>query len=142
MFLDRNTGVLLWRRLLVSPHRTMDPAEADFFFVPVFPLGSAVPVHVAMLALDYVATVYPFWANTSGYNHLVVAGYDFGWCPVAGAKYFGRILQLSHFGLEDARRSAFGYCSEPGSGPTFRPGIDLVLPDAMEMGWVFFFSGV
>jgi hypothetical protein len=33
--LDRRHYMYIWQRLLSSGHRTADPAEADYFYVPV-----------------------------------------------------------------------------------------------------------
>lgn len=128
--LDRNTGWRLWGAMLRSPHRTLDPSKADYFFVPVFPMGTISSGH-ALLALRYVQQTWNYWNTTRGYNHLLVGAYDFGLCQIAGYPDFARVRQISHFGL--SRSSHFSYCDCSMCGLTARSGVDLVVPDMMEM---------
>jgi hypothetical protein len=145
---ERNTGWWLWRALLNSTHRAYAAHDADFFFVPVFPMFS---VHEAVLvrALRYIQQAFPYWNMTRGHNHLAVGAWDFGLAKVAGLPEFQRIVQLSHFGWVNTTRpwqvTADGRCRfKMGSecatlvghlGRTHgvhRPAVDLVIPDIME----------
>jgi hypothetical protein len=151
----RNTGWWLWRALLESPHRTFSPYEADYFFVPCFPIVS-VEEDILLRALEYVQAELPYWNATRGHNHLVVGAWDFGLARIAGLPVFDRLLQLSHFGWVNTTRQwqttvdgrcpawqrnptkpfvdchSFTQSAGPRSGP-HRPGIDLVVPDIMEL---------
>jgi hypothetical protein len=129
--IDRNLGWLLWQALLTSPHRTSDPTTADFFFIPVYPMGT-VGLDTTMLAFDYVIEHFPFWNNTSGHNHLAVAPYDFGFCQIGALTYFDRIRMISHYGLT-AGGPAF--CREGTGGPSYRRNVDLLVPDTMEQSF-------
>ena len=95
--------LLIHEWLLSSPHRTTDPTEADWFFVPVYascmivthifetPSSPRVKFRVARAAAMYVDAhahirdTYPFWNASGGRDHVWVFGYDEGACfaPVA-----------------------------------------------------------
>ena len=130
--IDRNFGWLTWKALLHSPLRTHDPMEANYFFVPVFPMGS-VSAGLLLEALYYVRATWPYWNDTTGHNHLVVGPYDFGLCGISGFPEFDRVVQLSHYGLTDPKLQQWCTCAM--CGPSYRPGIDLVVPDTMEIGY-------
>ena len=97
---ERNLGWHLWRSLIHSPHRTTRAHEADYFFIPVFPMGTVANC-VGMEAIHHVRQTYPYWNNTRGYNHLMVGGYDWGLCGMSGSAEFKRVRQISSFGLLD-----------------------------------------
>ncbi|KAF3507298.1 hypothetical protein F2Q69_00000942 [Brassica cretica] len=69
---------------------TLDPEEADFFFVPVyvscnFSTANGFPSlsHARSLissAVDFISESYPFWNRTRGSDHVFVASHDFGAC--------------------------------------------------------------
>ncbi|CAH8271927.1 unnamed protein product [Arabidopsis lyrata] len=82
--------VAIHRALLSSDVRTLDPEEADFFFVPVyvscnFSTSNGFPSlsHARSLlssAVDFLSDHYPFWNRTQGSDHVFVASHDFGAC--------------------------------------------------------------
>ncbi|KAJ1425901.1 Exostosin-like [Sesbania bispinosa] len=82
--------VAIHRALLTSEVRTLDPYEADFFFVPVYVSCNFSTVngfpsisHARSLissAVQLVSSEYPFWNRTSGSDHIFVASHDFGAC--------------------------------------------------------------
>ena len=83
--------VAIHRALLSdSSVRTLDPEEADFFFVPVyvscnFSTSNGFPSlsHARSLissAVDFLSDSYPFWNRTRGSDHVFVASHDFGAC--------------------------------------------------------------
>ncbi|KAF8044998.1 hypothetical protein N665_5834s0002 [Sinapis alba] len=83
--------VAIHRALLSdSSVRTLDPEEADFFFVPVyvscnFSTTNGFPSlsHARSLissAVDFISDGYPFWNRTRGSDHVFVASHDFGAC--------------------------------------------------------------
>ena len=158
--MERNTGWWLWRALLNSTHRTLQPDKAHFFYVPVFPM--VMNEHVLLDALTYLRRKWPYWNTTRGNNHLVVGAWDFGLSFVAGRPEFERLVQLSHFGWVNVTRKwqttpdgrcpawaggtermyteapadpnkckSFAVTVYPQGGP-HRRGIDLVIPDIME----------
>ena len=159
--MERNTGWWLWRALLTSPHRTLSARDADFFFVPCFPMADNEALLVR--ALRWVRLHAPHWNATEGHNHVVVGSWDFGLAFIAGRPEFSRLIQLSHFGWTNAtrrwqttvdgrcpawirpaeREHAGGVPDDPAScksfaktvgpdGGTHRMGIDIVIPDIME----------
>lgn len=82
--------VAIHKVLMKSPIRTLDPYEADFFFMPVyvsckfspktgFPwLGHASKLMQA--AVKYVSTKMEFWNRNGGRDHIFVAAHDYGAC--------------------------------------------------------------
>jgi hypothetical protein len=126
---DRNIGWHLWQALLRSEHRTNDASLADYFFVPVWPMGTF-GLDVAAAAFNHIIQNEPHWNRTLGYNHLVAFPYDFAACQMMRLHYFERIRVIGHYGLtEDGPR----WCTQPPyAGPAYRPGIDLLVPDTME----------
>ena len=106
--------LILHEWLLSSPHRTLDPTEADWFYVPVYascavvtaifqgPRSVRVKYRLAlaqqlyMQALDHVRTRYPFWNSSGGADHIWTFGYDEGACFAPAA--LGRSVLISHWG--------------------------------------------
>lgn len=82
--------VAIHRALLSSDARTLDPYDADFFFVPVyvscnFSAVNGFPAigHARLLissAVDLVSSSHPFWNRSNGADHVFVASHDFGSC--------------------------------------------------------------
>ncbi|CAN8244338.1 unnamed protein product [Cochlearia groenlandica] len=84
--------VAIHRALLSSSSvvRTLDPEEADFFFVPVyvscnFSTANGFPSlsHARSLlssAVDFISDRYTFWNRSDGSDHIFVASHDFGAC--------------------------------------------------------------
>ncbi|XP_073145473.1 probable glucuronoxylan glucuronosyltransferase IRX7 [Henckelia pumila] len=82
--------VAIHRALMSSEVRTLDPWEADFFFVPVyvscnfssvngFPaIGHARSVMASAVRL--LSSQFPFWNRSLGSDHVFVASHDFGSC--------------------------------------------------------------
>ncbi|RZC90995.1 hypothetical protein C5167_028832 [Papaver somniferum] len=82
--------VAIHKALLNSDVRTLNPFEADFFFVPVyvscnfntsngFPsLGHARPLIKS--AIQFVSESAPFWNRSQGEDHVFVASHDYGAC--------------------------------------------------------------
>ena len=87
----------LHRWLLRSPYRTLDPAEADYFFVPAYPsLGFydyefglywlAGRGHLFLReAMDYVRMTHPWFNQSRGANHLLVMTNDKGATFIRGS---------------------------------------------------------
>ena len=69
--------MLMLESLLGSHHRTTDPKAADFFFVPVWEWeGCWGPNEGVYRAHRYVSTVFPFWNNTAGIDHVWMVSRD------------------------------------------------------------------
>ncbi len=82
--------VAIHRILLSSPLRTLNPDEADFFFLPVyvsckfspktgFPSIGHAPRTIHS-AVSLVSSVMPYWNRSKGSDHVFVATHDFGAC--------------------------------------------------------------
>jgi hypothetical protein len=90
--------VMLHEWLLGSEHRTTDPAEADWFFVPVYATCAivtaifgtpttrptryrlAIASRLYLRAYEHVRTSLPYWNASGGANHIWAFGYDEGAC--------------------------------------------------------------
>jgi putative beta-1,4-xylosyltransferase IRX10 len=81
--------VFMHRFLLKSEVRTLNPEEADWFFVPVYttcdltPNGLPLPFKSPRMmrsAIQLVATKWPYWNRTEGADHFFVTPHDFGAC--------------------------------------------------------------
>ncbi|EFJ23971.1 glycosyltransferase-like protein [Selaginella moellendorffii] len=82
--------VAIHQNLLRSPVRTLDPDEADFFFMPVyvscnFTSRSGFPTlfhasDILQAAVGLVSRNMPFWDRHQGRDHVFVATHDFGAC--------------------------------------------------------------
>ncbi|KAL7202066.1 hypothetical protein ACSBR1_033693 [Camellia fascicularis] len=82
--------VAIHRALLNSDVRTLDPWEADFFFVPIyvscnFSTINGFPAigHARSLissAVQLISSELPFWNRSRGSDHVFVASHDFGSC--------------------------------------------------------------
>lgn len=82
--------VAVHRALLSSEVRTLDPYEADFFFVPIyvscnFSTVNGFPAigHARSLissAIELISSEYPFWNRSRGSDHVFVASHDYGAC--------------------------------------------------------------
>jgi hypothetical protein len=131
-FVRHNIGWMLWQELLIDEHRTLDPWAADYYFIPVFPLGTSFGMGTAMAAFEHVISALPYWNATRGLNHLAVASYDFGFCQIAGLAYFKRIRMISHFGLTKAAQP-LPWCFGATGGPSYRQNVDMLVPDTMNM---------
>ncbi|CAK9187240.1 unnamed protein product [Ilex paraguariensis] len=82
--------VAIHRAMLNSDVRTMNPNEADFFFVPVyvscnFSTVNGFPAigHARSLlasAVQLISAELPFWNRSQGFDHVFVASHDYGAC--------------------------------------------------------------
>lgn len=82
--------VALHKALQSSEVRTLDPWEADFFFVPVyvscnFSTVNGFPAigHARGLissAIELISSELPFWNRSLGSDHVFVASHDYGAC--------------------------------------------------------------
>ena len=126
---NRDFGTLLHERLLSSRYRTADPEQADFFFVPVSPMGT-VNHYTAVRAAEWVAAQYPYWARKRGADHIYTFPWDFGACWVGGHPMLNNSVFVTHFGL-NARLQEYA-CACPACAPSYTPGKDVVVPDALN----------
>eukprot|EP00271_Cylindrocystis_brebissonii_P004655 TRINITY_DN16458_c0_g1_i1.p1 TRINITY_DN16458_c0_g1~~TRINITY_DN16458_c0_g1_i1.p1 ORF type:complete len:486 (-),score=88.67 TRINITY_DN16458_c0_g1_i1:967-2424(-) len=75
--------------ILSSGVRTLDPAEADWFYAPVYttcdltPHGLPLPFRAPRMmrsAILYISRFWPFWNRTEGADHFFIVPHDFGAC--------------------------------------------------------------
>ena len=115
--------------LLESPHRTLDPEEADFFYVPVYVTCYINPVHsyadrpwfhqsptsqsrrvvgaanMLVEAFHWVSTVHPYWNRKGGRDHILLNAHDEGSCWVP--EVWRPAIILSHWGSEEVPRRRY-----------------------------------
>lgn len=108
---------------LQSKHRTLDPEEADFFFVPVYTSCYMYPihgyndspyfhgwlnirrVHVATNMLievhDWLQNHNPWWDRRGGHDHIILQSHDEGSCWLPAV--LRPAIVLTHWGRTDER---------------------------------------
>jgi hypothetical protein len=126
--INRNPSYLLWERLLASPYRTARGEDADFFFVPVGPMGS-VSHGVPILAAQYIGKRWTYW-GASPERHLFVWPWDFGPCWVARHPGLAGAVHISHYGLTVPAGNL--QCTCQLCGAAYVPGKDIVIPSTLE----------
>ena len=106
--------VLLHEWLLSSAHRTTEPSEADWFYVPVYATCAMVTAifgtptstrtryrsvlasRLYLQAFEHVRTTLPYWNASAGVDHIWTFGYDEGGC-FAPAPLWPSLI-ISHWG--------------------------------------------
>ncbi|GFR49303.1 hypothetical protein Agub_g11325 [Astrephomene gubernaculifera] len=125
--LDRPLMYMIWQRLLSGGLRVADPAQADFFFVPVRARLSYDSTRVAQ-AVSYIQSTWPYWnATGGGERHLFIHTGDWGRDELSeDVQLLTRNASwLTHWGL--ARNHDFA-----GWLQSHRPGRDIVLPMMLQ----------
>ncbi|EFJ52271.1 acetylglucosaminyltransferase [Volvox carteri f. nagariensis] len=140
--------VYLHEMMLQSEHRTFDPEEADFFYVPMYitcfmwpvmgwadfpwwhaPLAHTRPMHVSNMILEayeWLSTTFPWWNRRGGRDHIWLMAPDEGACYMPTVVYNSSII-LTHWGRMDPDHK---------SGSAFDQDIyDKDLPVAQFKGW-------
>lgn len=83
------TEIFFHANILHSPVRTLNPEEADWFYIPAYstcdltPLGLPLPFRSPRMmrsAIRYVSTLWPYWNRTEGADHFFIVPHDFGSC--------------------------------------------------------------
>lgn len=118
-------------RILASGHRTANPEEADFFFIPLVHRnrgGMKFPLIVA--AVEYVQKTYPtFWKKYKGRNHFILENDDWGICELGfnygfADPFFEKLIVVTLWG--HTRNMLLEK-----ENPCFRTGKDIVMPPVM-----------
>ncbi|GBF90959.1 exostosin-like glycosyltransferase [Raphidocelis subcapitata] len=125
-FFTYASETLLIELLLASPHRTLDPEEADFFFVPSLSACYLNPVlgwadhpwwytrsfqrinHAVMMThelLAWVKTAHPYWNRTGGADHIWHFAHDEGACW-APREVYDKSIILTHWGRLDREHTS------------------------------------
>lgn len=92
----------LWERFLTSGHRTPDPEEADYFFIPVSP--RLIRREGFLMVLRYVQKIWPYWNMYHGHRHIITAEGDLGACDFVYPEprlMTANVTFLTYFGLHD-----------------------------------------
>lgn len=81
--------VIFHANILDSLDRTLNPDEADWFYVPAYstcdllPNGTPYPdhsPHMMRSAIYYISTRWPYWNITEGADHFFIVPHDHGSC--------------------------------------------------------------
>ncbi|KAG2488355.1 hypothetical protein HYH03_013045 [Edaphochlamys debaryana] len=112
----------LHETLLLSPHRTFNPEEADFFYVPVYYTCWMWPVngradmpywgapysrhrysnaaHMWLAAKRWIQSHFPFWDRRGGRDHIWLTNHDEGACYMP-TEIYNTSIMLTHWGRMD-----------------------------------------
>ncbi|KAL4856557.1 putative glycosyltransferase [Chlorella vulgaris] len=118
--------------LLQSERRTLDPSEADYFYVPVYsrcliypvafatdfpyfhggPAASRIGAATNLLleVFHWIPSHHPWWDRSGGRDHIILSVHDEGSCWIPAA--LRPAIILSHWGRTD-----FPYISQTSFGP-------------------------
>ncbi|KAG2437847.1 hypothetical protein HXX76_005465 [Chlamydomonas incerta] len=137
----------LHETLLQSEHRTFDPEEADFFYVPVYvtcymwpilgwadgpwwyaPLAHTRTMHVSNMLTEvhaHISSTYPWWNRRGGRDHIWLMTPDEGACYMPSV-IFNTSIILTHWGrMDQDHKSNTGYLQD---------NYDMVMPEEFK-GW-------
>ena len=135
----------LLNRLLASPHRTLQPEKADFFYVPLMLslgftshrfgiyLPSAPAARLIRRAIEYIRSTFPYWNRTDGADHLLPFTGDDGSAWLRGRlPELARAIFVTHWGLQCNDRKLMqrpAHCVRAQLGfRAHRSGQDIVMP--------------
>ena len=118
---------MLHEWMLSSEHRTVDPEEADYFFVPayaglynheanylaldrIFKRNRAVATTQMLVALqDHLSHEYPYWNRSDGADHIWILPWDEGAC--SAPRHIRNSVLIDHlgglYGSENFCKTAF-----------------------------------
>ncbi|KAG1671014.1 hypothetical protein FOA52_014258 [Chlamydomonas sp. UWO 241] len=107
--------------MLQSEHRTFDPEEADFFYVPIYSSCFIFPIHcwadgpwwhapsgprvmhvtnMMLEARDWFRKQFPYWDRRGGRDHIWLMSHDEGAC-YAPSDFYNESIFLTHWGRTD-----------------------------------------
>ena len=125
---DYRTPPMLHEALLESGHRTIEPSEADLFYVPTWDWhGSWGNAEVYYRAHRYISTFLPYWNASGGADHVWAIARDAAACDTPWGSLQEELQQsilLSNWG---GVTGLSGRVQER----CFRPGWDVVLPGTL-----------
>eukprot|EP00201_Polytomella_parva_P016605 CAMPEP_0175065286 /NCGR_PEP_ID=MMETSP0052_2-20121109/15834_1 /TAXON_ID=51329 ORGANISM="Polytomella parva, Strain SAG 63-3" /NCGR_SAMPLE_ID=MMETSP0052_2 /ASSEMBLY_ACC=CAM_ASM_000194 /LENGTH=538 /DNA_ID=CAMNT_0016331791 /DNA_START=174 /DNA_END=1787 /DNA_ORIENTATION=- len=140
----------LHEMLLMSEHRTFDPEEADFFYVPVYSSCMIFPLHCyadgpwfhapngprvmhatvqIAEAKKWIQKTFPYWDRRKGRDHIWLMNHDEGAC-YAPTDIFNASIFLTHWGRKDLHHE---------SSTAFTPDNytqDMTHPVFEPRGWI------
>ena len=113
--------------LLQSEHRTLNPEEADFFYVPVYTSCNAFPVYgfndfpwfhggpgvnrahsatnMWIEVWSWIRSHYPYWDRHGGADHILLATHDEGSCYIP--EVLRSAILLTHWGYTGLNNVSF-----------------------------------
>ncbi|KAL1522967.1 hypothetical protein AB1Y20_017931 [Prymnesium parvum] len=142
-----SVDIVLLRRLLQSPHRTLDPEKADYFYVPLLnsmgfhshKFGIYMPSKPAAdliaAVVEHIRTAHPYWNRSGGSDHLFPFTGDDGATWLRGRMpLLNRSIFVTHWGyvcndpVMSARNPRKDFCLWQEGFRSFHSGQDIVLP--------------
>ncbi|GFR45050.1 hypothetical protein Agub_g6421 [Astrephomene gubernaculifera] len=137
--------VYLHEMLAISQHRTFDPEEADFFYVPVYygcfmwPINGWADMpfwgaptswhrysnaaHMWLAAKNWIQSHFPYWDRRGGRDHIWMTNHDEGACYMPTEIYNASIM-LTHWGrLDPDHKSNTAYHPDNYSNGIKWPGV-------------------
>eukprot|EP00798_Chlamydomonas_sp_ICE-L_P001579 gene1579-32966_t len=119
---DRPLYSQFWKRIISSGHRTLDAANADYYYIPV---DFRYLFKDTFGVLKYVWETWPYWNQTQGARHLLLSTSDLGGCEGK------QLMNIRNITSKSTWLTAWGLTRKhprvwwPGC---HRPGIDIVIP--------------
>ncbi|KAG2493469.1 hypothetical protein HYH03_008286 [Edaphochlamys debaryana] len=137
--------VYLHDMLMLSKHRTFDPEEADYFYVPVYftcwtwPVngyadmpfwGAPTTAHrysnganLWLAAKRWIQSNFPFWDRRGGRDHIWLTNHDEGACYMP-TEIYNTSIMLTHWGRMDLNHTSnTAYRADFYSQPLEWPGV-------------------
>ncbi|KAG1666621.1 hypothetical protein FOA52_005830, partial [Chlamydomonas sp. UWO 241] len=119
---DRPLYAHIWKRIISSGHRVLDPELADYFYIPTdfrYLFSDATRV------LQYVSQTWPMWNKTEGARHLLLSTSDLGGCEGA------ELMRIRNATSKSIWLTAWGLTQKHPKvwwKGCHRPGLDIVIP--------------
>ncbi|CAI5498721.1 unnamed protein product [Closterium sp. Naga37s-1] len=142
-YIDWREQVFFLERLLRSPHRTPDPAQADFFYVPLMFRARLMKANTLAWAVSYLRSTWPFWDRSNGSDHVFVTNDDWGNCDISVSgerdSFLANSITLTLWGLtqnmnlEDAPNRCFKAGQDVAIPPMMVPDVYKYVVEVKEM---------
>ncbi|EFN55367.1 hypothetical protein CHLNCDRAFT_52572 [Chlorella variabilis] len=140
----------LHEALLQSKHRTLDPEEADYFYIPVYSSCYMYPIHgfadtpffhafhkiprvhattnMLIEVYHWLRAHHPYWDRSGGRDHIILQSHDEGSCWLPAV--LRPATMLTHWGRMDlGHTSSTGYIDDVYSRPARHP---IYMPEGTE----------
>ncbi|KAG2427045.1 hypothetical protein HXX76_012561 [Chlamydomonas incerta] len=119
LWLDRPLNIIMWERLMSLGLRTVDPEEADYFFLPGCGRGCNKWDHKFKYIMENYAK---YWNRRNGHDHLMTHAGDWGRCEKSwgpeSAPFIANLTMLNHWGItvdrsQETEHDLFKACHIP-----------------------------
>lgn len=133
--MERQKALIFLERVLSSSHRTANPDEADFFYIPLLIRNRATVKDIYVRgALKYIQKTWPRqWERNNGKDHLIITNDDWGNCEFATPGFFNPTLKdVTTITLWGTTRNMVLESTDP----CFRLGRDIVAPPVFSFNTI------